>query len=205
MRPAPTRLGAWLLVALTSGGMLAACERTSDSGARASAGAPASSASVGAPSPPASSAATADELETVDDEPEIVESEIVESEGDGRGACEPADPGAKPVQLLRFAFASAVERKDPRDRLSIARPGQRIYSHLTLRNRSGRERCVTIELSVGNARRTTLVQKVGRSWSWRTWVYNTLRDDDRGELEAVIRDDQGNELARRELVIVPER
>jgi hypothetical protein len=145
-------------------------------------------------------AAAEAELETVDDEPEVLV-----PEGDGRASCDPVEAGLKPVQLLRFAFASAIERKDPRDRLSVARPGQRVFTHLTLRNRSGRERCVTIQLYVGGVRRTTLVQKVGRSWSWRTWGYNTLRADDRGKLEAVVRDDQGNELARREVAIVPER
>lgn len=155
---------------------------------------------VGALSSARPMAADGGDLETVDDEPEP--SEPTNAPG---LSCTPAPPHLKPLQLLRFAFASGLEGKDPRDKLSVARPAQRIYTHLTLRNRSGEKRCVTIELSVGGQTRTTLVQSIGVSWSWRTWAYNTLRDDDRGKLEAVVRDDQGNELARRELAIVSER
>ncbi len=152
---------------------------------------------------PASQSASAGrvvpELETVQDEPDGAEvSEPAEA------SCAPIDPQLKPIQVLRFAFTDSVEGKDVREKLSVARPGQRIHSHLVLRNRSGRERCVKLELRVNGEARTTLIQKVGRSWSWRTWGYNTLRKDDRGTLEAIVRDDQGVELVRRALPIVPE-
>ena len=138
------------------------------------------------------------ELETVDDEPDAAEPSAA-----AKAACAPKDPTLKPLDILRFAFTDSVEGKDARVNLSVARPGQRVHTHIVLRNRSGRERCITIELRVNGKSRTTLTQKVGRSWSWRTWGYNTLRQDDRGKLEAIVRDDQGKELQRRELPIVP--
>jgi len=155
--------------------------------------------SSGLPSaaPGASATAHGFELETVDDEPEPVE-----PVADASASCAPRDASLKPVELLRFTFTSEVVGKDARGRLESTRPGQRVYSHLVLRNRSGLERCVTIELLVNGVRRTTLTQKLGKSWSWRTWGYNTLRHDDRGKLEAIVRDDQGVELTRRELPIV---
>lgn len=145
----------------------------------------------------ASGSARDAELETVDDEPDKVD-----ADGDGAASCEPVDASVKPIELLRFTFASAIEGKDPRDRLLEARPGRRVYSHLVLRNLSGRERCVTFELRVDGVRRTALSQRLGHSWSWRTWAYNTLRADDRGKLEAIVRDDQGRELVRRSIPIV---
>jgi hypothetical protein len=136
--------------------------------------------------------------DTVDDEPAPEDGSVAEA------SCAPPDPNLTPLLLLRFAFTSGIDGRDPRDKLSVARPGQRIFSHFTVRNKSGRERCIRIELVVGREKRTTLTLKIGESWSWRTWGYNTLRSDDTGTLVAIVRDDQGNELARRELSIVPE-
>lgn len=154
---------------------------------------PTSGPSASAPPPPSASA----ELETVEDQPEA-------ADASAEASCAPLDPELKAVEIMRFTFTDAVENKIPRNKLTVARPGQRIHSHFVLRNRSGRERCIKIELRVNGKRRTTLTQKVGKSWSWRTWGYNTLRSDDRGKLEAIVRDDQGKELLKKELPIVPE-
>jgi hypothetical protein len=166
----------------------------------ASASAVVSTAPSSVAPPPASSTATTDDgPETVEDSPDEPEPSTVAD-----AACAPPDPQLKPILLLRFGFTSGVEGKDSRDKLSVARPGQRVYSHFTVRNRTGRDRCVRIELRVNGKRRTTLTLKIGESWAWRTWGYNTLRHDDGGTLVAIVRDDQGKELAKRELSIVAE-
>jgi len=133
-------------------------------------------------------------VETVDDEPET----------DHEGACAPADPGLEAIELLRFTFTDGVERKDPREKLNIARPGQRVYAHLQLRNRSGRDRCVHVVFRVGGKKRTDVTLKVGESWSWRTWAYNTLRADDTGPLRVTVTDDQGKVIVAKQLAVVPE-
>lgn len=128
-----------------------------------------------------------------------------EPDTDVAAHCAPATPTLKPLQLLRFRFASAVEDREPVDQLHVARPGQRVWAHLRVRNRSGRSRCLRLVFRINGAARTELTLEVGESWNWRTWAYATLRDDDRSgtvELEAL--DDQGNLVARERLPIVPE-
>lgn len=126
------------------------------------------------------------------------------SEGDGpEAACAPEGSDLKPMQLLRFAFASDLEGKDPKDDLRLARPGQRIYAHLTVRNRSGRQRCLVLQFRVAGKMRTEVTVKVGASWSWRTWAYNTLKADDEGPLELTVKDDQGQVLFVKTLPVVP--
>lgn len=134
-------------------------------------------------------------LEDYDDEPE----------DEHASACAPEDGSLKPLQLLRFVFASGIERRDPKDKLYIARPGKRVYAHLTVRNRSKRERCLHLEFRVNNKKRSRVTLKVGKSWSWRTWAYNTTRPDDRGPLRLVITDDQGKRFLDQSIAVVPER
>jgi hypothetical protein len=125
--------------------------------------------------------------------------------GEESAGCQPKDPKLKPLQLLRFAFASAVERKLPVDKLQIVRPGQRVWAHLTMRNRSGEERCVHVVFRVQGQSRTEVDLDVGESWSWRTWAYATLRPTDTsGQLELEATDDQGKVLVHERLPIVPE-
>lgn len=131
--------------------------------------------------------------ETVDDEPADVQAE----------ACASADPSLRPMQLLRFTFTDGVEGRDPRTRLGVARPGRRLYAHLRLRNRSGRERCVRVIFRVGGKRRSEITLAVGRSWSWRTWAYATLRAGDTGPVTVEVRDDQGALVTRRTIGVLP--
>jgi len=133
--------------------------------------------------------------ETVDDEPADVHAE----------SCASADPALAPMQLLRFTFTDGIEGRDPRSRLTIARPGQRVYLHLTMRNRSGRERCVRVTFRAAGHRRSEVTLTVGKSWSWRTWAYATLRPDDRGPLVVEVRDDQGALVAKRSLAVAAPR
>jgi len=124
-------------------------------------------------------------------------------EGEETAACAPKDPKLKPLQLLHFTFTSAVERKAPTDKLRIVRPGQRVWAHLVLRNRSGEDRCVHLIFRVGGQLRTEVDLDVGESWSWRTWAYATLRSTDTaGHLELEAIDDQGRALVRERLPIV---
>ena len=125
--------------------------------------------------------------------------------GEESAGCQPKDPKLKPLQLLRFAFTSAVENKVPVDKLQIARPGQRVWAHLIVRNRSGAERCVHVAFRVQGQSRTEVDLDVGESWSWRTWAYATLRPTDTsGQLEIEATDDQGKTLVHERLPIVPE-
>jgi hypothetical protein len=123
--------------------------------------------------------------------------------GEEGAACAPRDPKLKPLQLLRFTFTSSVEGKAPVDKLQIARPGQRVWAHLILRNRSGEDRCVHLIFRVDGQLRTEVDLDVGESWSWRTWAYATLRPtDSSGQLELEAIDDQSRVLAREHLPIV---
>ena len=119
--------------------------------------------------------------------------------------CAPPGSDLKPLQLLRFTFAASVEDRNPVGKLHVARPGQRVWAHLRVRNRSGRDRCVHVSFRIGARVRTELDLKVGESWNWRTWAYATLRPTDTsGALEFEAMDDQGNLLVKKRLPIVPE-
>jgi len=118
--------------------------------------------------------------------------------------CAPEGADLKPMQVLSMTFTSGIEGKDPQDKLHIARPGQRVYAHLKMRNRSGRKRCLDVTFRVAGKKRTQVRLKIGESWSWRTWAYNTLRSDDRQPLEMTIVDDQGALVFKKTLPVVPE-
>ncbi|MBI4703899.1 MAG: DUF2914 domain-containing protein [Deltaproteobacteria bacterium] len=163
--------------------------------AAASARAPGSAPSAALGPPPAAlpsgnaAAATAQSAEGAD---------VLPAEG-----CAPVDPAERHVQLLRLRLTSGIDRKNPVDKLYAARPGQRIWAHLAVRNRSGRERCVLVRFKVGGEPRTEIGLEVGHSWGWRTWAYVTLRPSDRsGPLEVEVVDDQGRLLVKERLAIV---
>jgi hypothetical protein len=192
LTPALMVVGACCLLGCQQPQKQAAPDATA-SAVSASSGAPASSR------PPASTVAPSiddEPLETVDDEPDSAE--------DPNDACAPVDPKLKPMQLLRFTFSDAIKDKDPGKTLHVARPGQRVYAHLRMRNRSGRKRCMHVIFRVGGNKRTEITLTVGKSWSWRTWAYNTLKRDDRGPLSLEITDDQGKIIVKRSLAVVPE-
>jgi hypothetical protein len=124
-------------------------------------------------------------------------------EDSAEAGCAPEGSDLAPLQLLRFAFASGIEGKDPKDDLRLARRGQRVFAHLTLRNRSGRSRCVRLVFRVGGKKRTEVTLKIGESWSWRTWAYNTIKSDDEGPLELTVSDDQGQVILEKTLTVAP--
>jgi len=110
----------------------------------------------------------------------------------------------RPVQLLKLQFTSNVKNKEPEDTLDHARPGQRVYVHLTLRNRSKRERKVEVVFAVDGKPEPPIELNVGDSWSWRTWGYKTLsKKDTKGKLRVTVTDDEGNPVADGEIPIHP--
>jgi hypothetical protein len=94
-------------------------------------------------------------------------------------------------KVLKAVFTSEVKNKEPTDNLKSAKPGQRAWVHLTLRNRGDAARTITLVFKVNGKERSTVDLKVEPSWSFRTWAYNTLRAGDKGELGLEIRDDAG--------------
>ncbi|MBK6512721.1 MAG: DUF2914 domain-containing protein [Polyangiaceae bacterium] len=112
------------------------------------------------------------------------------------------ETGGGALELLRFTFTSAVKAKDPVDELKAAKPGQRVYAHLTLRNRTGKKRTVNVSFKVNGEERTNVDLDIEASWSWRTWAYNTvLPTDGKGTLELVVTDEEGNPLVESTLPI----
>jgi hypothetical protein len=101
-------------------------------------------------------------------------------------------------------FADGVEGKDPRSKIDVAKAGKRVYAHLTMRNRSGRDRCIHLTFRVGGKKRTAVTLKIGESWSWRTYAYNTLRGDDNKPLELTVTDDQDQVILKKLLAVVPQ-
>jgi hypothetical protein len=169
----------------------------------------AAATSGGAPSAHPAAAAVDDEVETVDDTippsvSEEQEEETAEPDDDPEEGCAPKQDGLKPMQVLLFRWTSGIENKDPKDRLYVARPGQRVFAHLRMRNRSGMKRCLKLVFRVGDDKRTEVTLKIGKSWNWRTWAYNTVKSEDRKPLRLTIHDDQGALVLDERLPVVPE-
>jgi hypothetical protein len=116
-------------------------------------------------------------------------------------APQPTAAPRAPLELLKMTLTSAVKKKEPVDKLDAATPGQRVWVHLTLRNRSGAARRVHVEFSVNGKLRTPLDLDVDPSWSFRTWGYNTLQASDAGELAVRVTDDTGAEIGAARLPI----
>ncbi len=103
------------------------------------------------------------------------------------------ETSTRPVELLKIVFAADVKDKQPSGPLQVAKPGQKVYAHLTLRNRSGRPRKIRLDFTVDGEKRTNVELVVGESWSWRTWAYNTVLAKDAGKrLELEVTDDEGH-------------
>jgi hypothetical protein len=169
-----------LLAAAVIAGLacLSGCDRSASAGPPgASAGPP----DAAAPTPPASSGRTAPPAPP------------------SSGSAAPEKPQ---LQVLKLVFTSEVKNKEPVDKLERAQPGQRVYAHLTLRNRGAEARPITLAFKVNGEARSKVDLKVDPSWSFRTWGYNTLRASDlTGELSLEVRDDTGAVLTTARLPI----
>lgn len=108
----------------------------------------------------------------------------------------------EPPEILKYQWTSAVKARNPVDQLDHAKAGERVYVHMTIRNRTKRPRAVSVTFSVNGKPRTENVElEVAESWSYRTWAYVTLRKDDKGTLTVSVVDDAGNPLIDDELPI----
>ena len=113
----------------------------------------------------------------------------------------PSAPARVPVELLGLTITSAVEKKEPVDKLKAITPGTRVYAHLKMRNRSTEKRTIHVDFLVNGKLRTPLKLDIDPSWSFRTWGYNTIQASDSGELEVQVFDDAGTMLERVRLPI----
>jgi len=113
----------------------------------------------------------------------------------------PAPPSASAaaekgeLSLLKLVFTSEVKSKEPADVLKSATPGQRVWAHLTVRNRGPAPRTLTLVFKVNGKERSRVDLKVVPSWSFRTWGYTTLRAEDLGGLTLEVVDDSGATFA----------
>jgi len=113
-----------------------------------------------------------------------------------------AAPEKAPLQLLRLTLTSGVKDKEPIDELKAAAPGQRVWAHLAVRNRTGDPQRISLVFRVDGEERSTVDLKVEPSWSFRTWGYNTLRASDKsGELVLEVRELGGALLSTARLPI----
>ncbi len=122
----------------------------------------------------------------------------------GRATAAPpkiADTPAYAVELQKFVLTSAVKSKEPSDLLDAAKPGQRVYGHLTVRNRTDGPKRVSLSFRINGDERTLVDLTIEKSWSWRTWGYVTLRKEDKGELTVHVFDDHGAELGTQSIPI----
>lgn len=122
----------------------------------------------------------------------------------GRATATPAktaEPPADGVDLLKFVLTSGVKSKEPTDLLDAAKPGQRVYGHVTVRNRTSGPKRVSMSFRVNGDERSMVDLTVEKSWSWRTWAYVTLRKEDKGELTVHVFDDHGAELGTESIPI----
>ena len=116
-------------------------------------------------------------------------------------AAKPAAPPADGVELQKLTLTSGVKSKDPVDTLDAAKQGQRVYGHLTVRNRTSGPQRVSVSFRVNDDERAMVDLTIEKSWSWRTWAYVTLRKEDKGELTVHVFDDHGAELGKESIPI----
>lgn len=109
----------------------------------------------------------------------------------------------RPVELLSWQFTSGVAAKNPVDTITSAKPGQRVYLHLTVRNRTGKKQSLSVTFHVNGHKRTEVDLSVDESWSWRTWAYNTiLETDEPGKLDVEVVDEEGHPILDASLPVV---
>ncbi len=105
------------------------------------------------------------------------------------------ETSTRPLELLKLVLTTEIKGRDPGAPISSAKPGQKVYAHVTVRNRSGGPRKVTVAFKVGGEKRTTVDLFVEESWAWRTWAYNTVLPRDAGKkIEIEVTDDAGHPL-----------
>jgi hypothetical protein len=103
---------------------------------------------------------------------------------------------AAPLELQELTFTTDVKNKEPVDTLVAAEAGKRVWAHLRLRNRGDQPRKIRLQFRVNDDKRTMIELQVEKSWSFRTWAYNTLlAGDTKGVVSLEVTDDTGAVLA----------
>src|SRR5262249_23066864 len=103
---------------------------------------------------------------------------------------------APAFEVLRLTLTSGVKAKNPIDSLEAAEAGQRVWAHVTMRNRTGAPKRISVVFHVDDEERSTTDLKVDPWWSYRTWAYVTLKPPDAGsELRVEVRGEGGTLLA----------
>ncbi len=111
------------------------------------------------------------------------------------GAITPAQPLGR-LEVLKLVVTSNVRDKDPVDRVVTAGAGERVFAHVTLRNRTGADRRVRLTCQVNEKTRSDVELDVESSWSYRTWAYCTLKATEKtGQLVFQITGEDGLPLA----------
>ena len=106
------------------------------------------------------------------------------------------------LKALKLVFTSEVKNKEPVDKLDSAKAGQRVWAHLTMRNRTAETQPIALVFRVNGEERSRVDLKIDPSWSYRTWAFNTLRAGDAsGELVAEVRDGEGKLISSARLPI----
>jgi len=126
------------------------------------------------------------------------------AQGEPPPAQAPGDQAPQEIKILKMTLASGVRDKEPVDKLTAAKPGQRVWAHVTLRNRTGFEREIDLVFRVDGKERSRVTLNIEQSWSFRTWGYVTLRPTDTaGEVTVTVVTDSGDELAAAKIPIKP--
>lgn len=121
-----------------------------------------------------------------------------------QGEPPPGEETQEEMKLLKMTLASGVRDKEPIDKLASAKPGQRVWAHVTLRNRTGFAREIDLVFRVDGKERSRVTLTVEHSWSFRTWGYVTLRSTDTtGDVTVTVVNDSGDELATAKIPIKP--
>ena len=115
-----------------------------------------------------------------------------------------AEPGKAQdeMKLLKMRLASGVRDREPVDKLTSAKPDQRVGAHVTMRNRTGFSCEIALVFKVSSKERSRVTLTIELSWSFRTRRYVTLRPvDTSSEVTVTIVNDSGDEIETAKLPI----
>lgn len=118
-----------------------------------------------------------------------------------KGEQNTANTDTASIELQELTFTSEVKNKEPVDVLEQVAVGMRVWAHLRVRYRGDDPHKLHVEFHVNDSKRTSLDLEVQKSWSYRTWAYNTMRPGDKGKLRFQVTDESGRVLADKELPI----
>jgi hypothetical protein len=105
------------------------------------------------------------------------------------------------LEVKRLVVAHGVKSREPVEPADTFRPGERIYAFVEVGNPAAVLSEVRVSFAkVGGKERGSVHLKVGESPRWRTWSYTELAKDP-GEWEAIVRDGNGEVLARQRFTI----